>query len=117
MAQMKYVFYMKVHVFDNDIGFEANIPNHVETIMSWYLNRWRLYEEEIFVEALPSIVHEGDNVFKVSYYGLDKNLEHAVTNSHILADPDMNIDFPLMLDGEFCEVHGYPINIHTHQVQ
>jgi hypothetical protein len=117
MARFKYVFYMKVHAMDTDIGFEADISKHVDTIIQWYLKRWTVYEHDIVTGSLPKITHTGENVFKVSYYGFEKNLEHAVTNSRILADPDDMCDFPLLLEGEFCHVRGYPINIHTHQDQ
>lgn len=117
MAIMKHVFYMAVSAFDNDTGFDAPIVENIDVLIHWYYNRWLLYEGDIYVEKRPKMKHVKNNIFKVSYYGFEKNLEHAVINSEILADPDTEINFPLILNGEFCEVHGYPINLYTNQEQ
>lgn len=108
---------MAVKAFDNDIGFDAPIIENVDVLIHWYSNRWLLYEGDIYVEKQPKMTHVKKNIFKVSYYGLTENLQHAVINSMILSDPDSGIDFPLILNGEFCEVHGVPINLHNFQDQ
>ena len=117
MEYINYIFYMKVSATDEDMGLDANVANFVNEISHWYYARWLLYKNDIFVEKLPKIVHEGENVFKVSYYGLKQNLGDAVTNSRILADPDDYGDYSIILNGDFYLIHGYPINQYTNQAQ
>jgi hypothetical protein len=115
MANARHVFYMKVTASDEDTGMEVVIEQNVHAICTWYLRRWASYENTIFIGRPPKIKHVRKNLFQISYELPNQDLEKATINSYILADPDDEVRYPILIRGEFYRVHGVPVNIHTNQ--